>query len=55
MKLLGVFTSIALFMGLPSGCAGAPVVQEDALPPIPFSELIAHIDQYKGKAVIVGG
>ena len=55
MKLFYVFISIVLFMGLLSGCAGVPIVQEDALPSIPFSELIAHADQYKGKAVILGG
>ena len=43
-------------MAVLSGCAVAPpVVQEDALPPIPFTDLIAHADQYKGKAVILGG
>ena len=55
MKFFFVFTSIALFIGLLSGCASTPVVQENALPSIPFSELIAHADQYKGKAVILGG
>jgi outer membrane lipoprotein len=55
MKLLNVFTSIVLFIGLLSGCAISPVVQENALPSMPFSELIAHADQYKGRAVILGG
>jgi len=56
MKIFCVFTSIALFLVLLSGCAGAPpVIQEGALPPMPFTELIAHADQYKGKAVILGG
>lgn len=55
MKLFIFLLPIALFIGLLSGCAGAPVVQEDALPPMPFSELIAHADRYKGQSVILGG
>ena len=47
--------SIAFFVGMLSGCAGVPIVQENAMPPMPFSELVAHADQYKGKAVILGG
>jgi outer membrane lipoprotein len=30
-------------------------VQDKALPPVPFSELIAAVDQYKGQTVILGG
>ena len=55
MKIFHVFPLLTLFIGFLSGCAIAPVVQENALPTMPFSELIAHADQYRGKAVILGG
>lgn len=55
MKFNGFFISMALFFVLLPGCATIPVVQENALPPIPFSELIAQVEQYKGNAVILGG
>lgn len=55
MKRFLIFTSVALFIGLLSGCAGTPLVLENALPPTPFPELISHVDHYKGKSVVLGG
>ena len=41
---------------LTTGCAVmSPEVQDKALPPLSFPELISKVDQYKGQTVIVGG
>jgi outer membrane lipoprotein len=46
---------IALMM-LPTACAVLPAyVREEALPQMPFQEMVAKAGQYKGKTVIVGG
>ena len=56
MKLSRFFLWVILIGGLLSGCAEAPpVVVPGALPQMPFPDLIAHVDQYKGKAVVLSG
>ncbi len=45
-----------LLMILTAGCAVISAdIRQAALPPMPFSELIAQADSYKGRTVILGG
>jgi outer membrane lipoprotein len=47
---------LSLFPSLLLGCTViSPGVKEEALPPIPFPELVADVERYKGDTVIVGG
>jgi outer membrane lipoprotein len=47
---------IWLYFGLLWGCTVmSPEVTKEALPPLPFPELISDMERYKGDTVIVGG
>jgi outer membrane lipoprotein len=52
LRWIGCFAMILWL----SGCAVmSREIQDKALPPLSFQELIAGVDQYKGQTVIVGG
>lgn len=45
-----------MWIGLTMGCAVmSRDVQDKAMAPVPFNELIGRVDQYKGQTVILGG
>ncbi len=58
MKILRFWTGSVLAIGLIMimGCSVMPQeIKDQALPQLPFDQLMAHVDQYKGQTVILGG
>lgn len=56
MKIPILWTGCLVLIVLAAGCAVmSPEIQDKALPPLSFPELIAAADQYKGQTVILGG
>ena len=56
MKILGLLTGGLLVISLITGCSVmSQNIQDEALPSLPFKDLINHADQYKGQTAILGG
>ena len=51
MSIVGLLASLMI-----AGCAVmSQPVRDQAIPPLPFNELVNHVAQYKGQVVILGG